>query len=87
MKIFFNVTFFGRRTPAAGKAGVICRAAFDLFSQLWYITGRNQRTEVIPMDRQNDSAMTEGTTVPPKRTAKDSVFCDLFRDPENLLEL
>ena len=39
------------------------------------------------MDRQNDSAMTEGTTVPPKRTAKDSVFCDLFRDPENLLEL
>ena len=39
------------------------------------------------MDRQNDSAMTEGTAVPPKRTAKDSVFCDLFRDPENLLEL
>ena len=31
--------------------------------------------------------MTEGTTVLPKRTAKDSVFCDLFRDPENLLEL
>ena len=39
------------------------------------------------MDRLNDSAMTEGTTVLPKRTAKDSVFCDLFRDPENLLEL
>ena len=31
--------------------------------------------------------ITEGTEVSIKRSAKDSVFCDLFQDPDNLLEL
>ena len=31
--------------------------------------------------------ITAGTEAVPQRTAKDSVFCDLFQDPENLLEL
>ena len=39
------------------------------------------------MGQQNERPITEGTEVPSKRTAKDSVFCDLFQDPENLLEL
>ena len=39
------------------------------------------------MNQQNEGPITEGTEVPSKRTAKDSVFCDLFQDPENLLEL
>ena len=47
----------------------------------------NQPLEVIWMNQQNERPITEGTEVPPKRTAKDSVFCDLFQDPENLLEL
>ena len=40
------------------------------------------------MELQNETKpITEGTETVPQRTAKDSVFCDLFQDPENLLEL
>ena len=40
------------------------------------------------MELQNETKpITEGTEAVPQRTAKDSVFCDLFQDPENLLEL
>ena len=40
------------------------------------------------MESQNEiKSITEGTETVPQRTAKDSVFCDLFQDPENLLEL
>ena len=40
------------------------------------------------MESQKETKpVTEGTETIPQRTAKDSVFCDLFQDPENLLEL